>query len=247
VTGLAGAARSPTPFRRRLLAGGAGFLPAFALAAAGVGLGRAITTTYVPVLLDRIEHAPGLIGVVMLGNAVTGFFVPLVVGVWSDRTRNARVGRRVPFMVAGTGFAMGGLVAIALGTSTSYLVLGAAAVLVYVGLNATTTAHRAIVAESFDEQGRPAATSAQELAMLAGAMAGILAGGALAASSPGALFAIAAVALPVVAAPTIATAISLRRRRAGREGEPATDGGPSPAAEAGVPRARARDLAWAVR
>lgn len=194
---------------RRVLAGTAGFLPAFALAAAGVGLGRAITTTYLPVLLDRIEHAPGLIGLVMLVNAATGFAVPLVVGLWSDRTRPGRLGRRLPFVVAGTLFTMGGLVAIALGTGSSYLVLGLAAGVVYVGLNATATAHRAIVAESFDDRGRPAATSAQELAMLVGALAGILAGGALAASSASTLFIVAAVALPLLAAPTIATAARL--------------------------------------
>lgn len=221
------------PPARGLLGGATAFLPAFALAAAGVGLARAITTTYLPVLLDRIAHAPGLIGTVMLVNAVAGFAVPLAVGVWSDRSRDGRLGRRLPFLVAGTVFSAGGLVAIALGTASSYVVLGAAAAIVYVGLNASTTAHRTIVAESFGDSRRPAATGAQEIAMLVGALAGILAGGALAAASAAALFVAAAVALPLLAVPTVAVAGRLRPR----VGSPERD----------HPRARPRDLAAVMR
>lgn len=47
--------------------------------------GPPLTTTYVPFLLHRIDDAPALIGVVMTVNAVSGFLVPLVTGVWSDR------------------------------------------------------------------------------------------------------------------------------------------------------------------
>ena len=56
-------------------------LVAFALAAVGAGAGRALTTTYLPVLLERIEDAPSLIGVVMMVNAIAGFG-------GSDRGRN---------------------------------------------------------------------------------------------------------------------------------------------------------------
>jgi hypothetical protein len=45
------------------------FLAAFGLAEVGVGLARAATTTYVPVLLDRIADSPALIGAVMLAGA----------------------------------------------------------------------------------------------------------------------------------------------------------------------------------
>ena len=57
--------------------------------------------------------------------------------------------------------------------------LALAAATVYIGLNAATTAHRALVAERFAADRRAAATSAQEGALLAGALAGTLAGGAL--------------------------------------------------------------------
>ena len=43
---------------------------AFATVAVALGAARAVTTTYVPVLLERIADRPGLIGAVMLVNAV---------------------------------------------------------------------------------------------------------------------------------------------------------------------------------
>ena len=88
--------------------GGPALLFAFSLAAVGAGAGRALTTTYLPVLLERIEDAPSLIGAVMTVNAVTGFAVPIAVGIWSDRR-----GRRLPFIAGGAVLTAGGLVAVA--------------------------------------------------------------------------------------------------------------------------------------
>ena len=177
----------------------AGALWAFATVAVALGAARAVTTTYVPVLLGRIADRPGLIGAVMLVNAVAGFVVPLATGLWSDRR-----GTRAPFILGGAAVAAGGLVAVALGTASSYLVLALAAATVYVGLNAASTAHRALVAERFAADRRAAATSAQEGAMLAGALAGTVAGGALIDTSAPALFALWALALPLLALPTLA-------------------------------------------
>jgi membrane-associated phospholipid phosphatase/MFS family permease len=208
---------------------GTAFLAAFGLVAVGVGAGRAITTSFLPVLLDRIQHSPGLIGVAMLVNPLAGFVVPLAIGVWSDRRAAGKLGRRLPFVVGGTLLTSGGLAALALGSSGSYVVLVLAGATVYAGLNATTTAHRAIVAEGFEDRARPAATSAQEVAMLVGGLAGIVAGGALIGSSPALLFLGSALALPLFALPTVA---SVR----GRGTEPA------PAASDTGAGGRARDL-----
>ena len=148
------------------------FLVAFAAAALAAGLGRAVTTSYLPLLLERIDDAPGLIGMVMLVNAAAGMAVPLVIGIWSDRLRGAAAARRMPFVIGGTIVTAGGLLAVALGFATSYLVLALFAAVVYTGLNALTTAHRALVPETFDETQRAKATSAQELAMLGGGLLG---------------------------------------------------------------------------
>jgi membrane-associated phospholipid phosphatase/predicted MFS family arabinose efflux permease len=198
-------------------------LVAFAAAAVGAGLARAVTTTYLPLLLNGIEDAPGLIGTVMLVNAAAGFGVPLVVGVWSDRLEGAH--RRSAFILGGGLLGAGGLVAVALGSSSSYLVLALAGGVVYVGLNAVTTIHRALVPERFDTGDRPRATSAQELALLVGGLAGLAIGGALTELAPWAPFALAAVFLPLLALPTIAGARDTGDRgRAAKErsGLPAT-------------------------
>jgi DHA1 family tetracycline resistance protein-like MFS transporter len=179
------------------------FIVAFAAAALAAGLGRAVMTTYLPYLLERIQDAPGLIGMVMLVNAAAGLAVPLVVGLWSDRRGDRGRGRRMPFVIGGTLLTAGGLAAVALGSSTSYLVLALTGAIAYTGLNAVTTAHRALVPEVFEPEGRARATSAQELALLGGGLVGLAVGGALTAVAPWAPFAAAAVFVPLLSLPTI--------------------------------------------
>jgi membrane-associated phospholipid phosphatase len=179
------------------------YVVAFAAAAVGAGTGRAVTTTYLPVLLDRIDDAPGLIGLVMLVNAAAGFAVPLVIGYWSDQRQARGLRARLPFVLGGSLLAAGGLTAVALGASSTYLALAVFAATVYVGLNAITTAHRALVAELFGSGERTRATSAQELALLAGGLLGLAAGGLLADVALWAPFAAAALLLPLTALPTV--------------------------------------------
>jgi maltose/moltooligosaccharide transporter len=199
VSTVAAAWRVRRPSRRTRMP----FLVAFAAAAAGAGLGRAITTTYLPVLLDRIADAPALIGAVMLVNAAAGFAIPLVVGVWSDRLRAHGISRTKPFVWGGSLLAAGGLAATAVGASSSYLVLALTAAVVYVGLNSITTAHRALVPELFTPEARAKATSAQELAMLGGGLIGLAVGGALTSISLWAPFVLAAVLVPLFSLPTL--------------------------------------------
>ena len=179
------------------------FLVAFAAAALAAGLGRALTTSYLPVLLENIDDEAGPIGMVMLVNAAAGMFVPLVVGVWSDRLARSGRGRRLPFIAGGALLTAGGLAAIALGESSSYLVLALAGAVVYTGLNAVTTAHRSLVGELFPPSGRARATSAQELAMLVGGLLGLVIGGLLTELNSWAPFALAAVLVPALTLPTL--------------------------------------------
>jgi membrane-associated phospholipid phosphatase/MFS family permease len=185
-------------------------LLAFSLAAVGAGTARALTTTYLPVLLDRIDDAPVLIGAVMSVNAVTGFGVPLAVGLWSDRRTAGGLGRRLPFMIGGAALGAGGLLAVGLGHASSYVALALAAAVVYVGLNALTTAHRVLIAEDVADEGRPVATSAQELAAAIGAGAAVAIGAALIEPAPTTAFAIAAAVLVASALPTLLVTRRLR-------------------------------------
>jgi membrane-associated phospholipid phosphatase/MFS family permease len=213
----------------RLARASLAFLAAFGIAEAGVGLARAATTTYVPVLLDRISHSPALIGAVMLVNAAAGFAVPLAVGVWSDR----RASGRLPFVAGGVVVTSAGLVAVAALAGTSYVLIGLAAGVVYVGLNATATAHRAVIVERFEDARRPAATSSQEVAMLLGGLVGVGVGGFLIeGAGHGWLFAGAAVVMPLIAIPTLVVLRRIERR-------PARPGGRTAAARVSVRRALA--------
>jgi len=179
------------------------FLFLFSLAAVGAGAARALTTTYLPVLLERIDDEASLIGALMSVNAIAGFAIPLAVGVWSDRRASDGLGRRLPFMAGGSVLAAGGLVAIALGHATSYLALGLAATLVYAGLNALTTAHRTLIAEDLGDERRPAATGAQEVAGAVGGGVAVALGATLIEPSPAAAFVLGALVLLLAAVPTL--------------------------------------------
>jgi membrane-associated phospholipid phosphatase/MFS family permease len=199
-----------------------GLLLGFSLAAVGAGAARGLTTGYLPVLLERIDDSPSLIGAVMSVNALAGFIVPLGVGLWSDRREASGLGRRVPFMIGGAALAIGGLLAAALGTASSYLALGLAAAVVYIGLNALTTAHRALVAEDFVDERRPAATAAQEVAAAIGAGVAVGIGGALIEPAAGVAFALAGA---VVAATVLPTLLVSRRLGLGTAEHPRPRGG----------------------
>ena len=193
------------------------FLLVFSLAAAGAGVARALTTTYLPVLLERIDDEAYLIGGLMTVNAIAGFGVPLVIGLWSDRRSSSGLGRRLPFMVGGAAMSAVGLVAIAVGHATSYLALGLAAAVVYIGLNALSTAHRTLIAEDIGDERRPAATGAQEIAIAAGGAVAVALGATLIEPSPGAAFAIGAGVLLLAALPTL---VLVRRERLGTTPRP---------------------------
>lgn len=181
---------------------GLGYLVVFAAAAVGAGLVRTVASTYLPLLLAEIREAPALIGLVMMVNSAAGFVVPLVVGRWSDRRHTPRHGRRL-FIIGGSLLAAGGLTAAALGHSTSFLVLTLAGTVAYVGVNVVTTAHRALVHDCFEGEQYARGNGAQEVAALTGGLIGLAFGGLLTELALWAPFVLAAVAMPLLAWPTV--------------------------------------------
>jgi DHA1 family tetracycline resistance protein-like MFS transporter len=181
---------------------GLSYLLVFAAAAVGAGLVRTVATTYLPVMLADLKDSPGLIGTVMIINAVSGFAVPLSVGIWSDRRHSVRHGRR-PFIAWGSLVAAAGLAAVALGARNSFFLAALFGLVAYVGVNAVTTAHRALVHDCFEDGSHARANGAQEVAMLLGALLGLVAGGLLSMAATWAPFVLAAVAMPLLAWPTL--------------------------------------------
>jgi MFS family permease len=163
---------------------------------------RTVATTYLPVLLNDIREAPGLIGLVMIVNSLAGFAVPLTVGLWSDRHHTPQRGRR-PFIAGGCLVTVLGLLAVTLGHATSFLVLALAGFVTYVGVNVVTTTHRALVHDCFEPGQRTRGNSAQEVAMLVGALFGLVVGGMLGELASWAPFLLAALAMPLLVWPTL--------------------------------------------
>jgi membrane-associated phospholipid phosphatase len=174
------------------------YLTAFAAAAVATGVGRAVVTTYLPLLLQQVSDKPGLIGTVLLVNAAAGFFVPLVIGRWRDRQ-----GARLPFLAGGAVLTGGGLAAVAFGSGTTYLALAAAGAVVYIGLNTVTTVYRALVPTLFGPSEQARANSVQEGATLAGTLLGVAGGGALTELAPWVPFAAAAIVVPLLTVVTV--------------------------------------------
>jgi MFS family permease len=138
----------------------------------------------------------------MMVNSAAGFAVPLLVGRWSDRRHSPRHGRR-PFIAGGSVLAVCGLTAAALGHSSSFLVLTLAGAVAYVGVNVVTTAQRALVHDCFEGEQFARGNGAVEVAMLTGGLVGLAVGGLLTSLALWAPFVLAAVAMPLLAWPTV--------------------------------------------
>ena len=164
-------------------------------------------SAYLPLLLAEIREAPALIGLVMMVNSAAGFAVPLLVGRWSDRRHTPRHGRRL-FISGGSLLATSGLTAVALGQGTSFLVLTLAGTVAYAGVNVVTTAHRALVHDCFERDQYSRGNGAQEVAALTGGLVGLAFGGLLTELALWAPFVLAAIAMPLLAWPTLRQPVS---------------------------------------
>lgn len=70
----------------------------------GFATGLSLVTTYLPIILAQYTGSATLIGLAIGGEGIFSAFIPLVVGVISDRIWTERWGRRKPFMIFGGPF-----------------------------------------------------------------------------------------------------------------------------------------------
>jgi MFS family permease len=118
---------------RQITGPGKAFLTAFAAVSVASGLARTVVTTYLPVVLNQVREAPGLIGTVMLVNAAAGFAVPLVVGYLRDRLTARRRSVDRPFILAGALVTAVGLAAVGVGRSAQSCTSGSTSLLPHTG------------------------------------------------------------------------------------------------------------------
>lgn len=200
-------------------------LATFGSAALGAGIGRAVLTAYLPLVLERIQDAPVLIGLVMASNPIAGILVPLVIGGPIDRSRRHGHDPARAVLLGGALLGSGGMAAVGLLTGTGYLLLAAAAFVAYTGFAAGMTLHRSLVSERFPPPYWARATGAQEVALLVGSVVGIVVGATIALFTP-LPFLLAAVLALGATMLTLGSPIVSGRRDAG-----APPAGPAPRPE----------------
>jgi MFS family permease len=84
-------------------------LPTFALA-----LSITVVSTYLPVVAREFTSSSTVIGLLIGGEGVMALFLPLLVGVWSDRLRTHMLGGRLPFLLGAMPVVAASLVAMGL-------------------------------------------------------------------------------------------------------------------------------------
>jgi MFS family permease len=67
----------------------------------GLALSITVVSTYLPVVASDLGSSTTIIGLIIGGEGMMALFLPLWVGVWSDRLRTP-IGGRLPFMLAAT-------------------------------------------------------------------------------------------------------------------------------------------------
>lgn len=90
----------------------------------GLALSITVVSTYLPVVAEDLGSSTTIIGLIIGGEGMMALFLPLWVGVWSDRLRTP-LGGRLPFVLAATPPAAAALVLLGFADS-----LGLVAILV---------------------------------------------------------------------------------------------------------------------
>jgi MFS family permease len=198
--------------RRRLALLG---LPTF-----GMALAITMVSSYLPVVATQFTSSATVIGVIIGGEGVMALWIPLIAGPWSDR-HQTRIGRRLPFVLAGTPLMLVGLVL--MGVVGSLAAIAAVVALFFVGYFIAYEPYRALYPDLLEDQVAGRAQGTQAVWRGAGTGLALLSGGALLSAATFLPFASAAA---VLAASIAAFALLLLRGHdpAGRESEPSGEG-----------------------
>src|SRR5207244_12147241 len=92
----------------------------------GLALSITVVSTYLPVVARDLGSSTTIIGLIIGGEGMMALFLPLWIGVWSDRLQTP-IGGRLPVMLVGTPPAPAALVLLGFADS-----LGLVAILVAV-------------------------------------------------------------------------------------------------------------------
>ncbi len=168
-----------------------GFLVLLATPALGLALAITTVTTYLPVLIADVS-GPAVTGALIGGEGVLALFVPALVGGWSDTVRT-RLGRRLPFVLAGLPLMVAALVVMPL--MTALLPLALALLVFYLGYFVVYAPYRAMYPDLIPEAQRGRSQGSQNAMRELGLGAALVSGGLLLSVWSGLPFHLAAVIL----------------------------------------------------
>jgi Na+/melibiose symporter-like transporter len=175
------------------------------LATPALGLALAITTvtTYLPVLIADVS-GPAVTGALIGGEGVLALFVPALVGGWSDTVRT-RLGRRLPFVLAGLPLMVVALLVMPL--TTALLPLALALLVFYLGYFVVYAPYRAMYPDLVPDEQRGRSQGSQNALREVGLGAALVFGGVLLAVWQGLPFYVSAAVLILI---TLAFVVRVR-------------------------------------
>lgn len=188
-------------------------LPTFALA-----LSITTVTTYFPSVAKQFTGSTALIGLVIASEGVLALWLPVLAGSWSDRV-DTRLGKRLPFLVAGAPLLFVALVL--LGFVGSLWAATVALLLFFAAYYLVYEPYRALYPDTVPERMMSRAQSAQALWRSAGTGLALTAGGLLLSLGQAGPFAAAAAVLLLAVGCFLA---ALRRLGAPEQARPSPGG-----------------------
>ena len=170
--------------RRRLAILG---LPTF-----GMALAITAVSAYLPVVASQFTSSATVIGVIIGGEGVMALWIPVIAGSWSDRLTTP-IGRRLPFILAGTPMMLVGLAL--MGVVDSLVAIAIVVGVFFAGYFVAYEPYRALYPDIFGEEVAGRAQGNQAVWRGLGTGAALLSGGALLTAASFLPFACAAVVL----------------------------------------------------
>jgi MFS family permease len=156
----------------------------------GLALGITTVSSYLPVVASKFTGSSAVIGVLIGGEGLLALFVPLLVGVWSDRLET-RLGGRLPFVLVGAPLIAGSLVAMGLAKSLPPIVVAVA--IFFAAYYVAYEPYRALYPDLFGDEVAGRAQANQAVWRGAGTIVALASGGVLLSAGTALPFALSAI------------------------------------------------------
>jgi MFS family permease len=142
----------------------------------GMALAITAVSTYLPVVASQFTSSATVIGLIIGGEGMMALWLPVISGTWSDRLTTP-IGKRIPFILAGTPMMVVGLVLVGLVGALAGLALAVG--IFFAGYFVAYEPYRALYPDIFGDAVAGRAQGNQAVWRGVGTGVALLAGGAL--------------------------------------------------------------------